>query len=108
MTQPLLFVIGIKKEILQKIALRYSAISIEEEDTMAEKKNNRANDISGRYAKETSENAIPGINTPGVALPAFNPPVPNRAWTAMRMGKDIDELTEEEKRDLYLGRDGDI
>ena len=47
-----------------------------------------------------------GINNPDIALPAFNPPVPNRAWTAMRMGKDIDELTEQEKRDLYYGKDG--
>ena len=37
--------------------------------------------------------AIPGINTPGIELPAFNPPVPNRAWTAMRAGMDIDELS---------------
>lgn len=51
------------------------------------------------------KNSIPGINTPGVELPAFNPPVPNRAWTALRNGLDIDELTQEEKRDLYLGRD---
>ncbi len=49
--------------------------------------------------------AVPGINTPGIELPAFNPPVPNRAWTAMTNGVDIDELTEEEKRNLYLGRD---
>ena len=83
-------------------------------------------DVDGRYAKETAKNAIPGVNTPGVtpttfnvatedrkqgihnpniALPAFNPPVPTRAWTAMRMGVDIDELDEEEKRDMYLGRD---
>lgn len=75
---------------------------------MAEKKSKKATDIDGRYAKETSKNAIPGINTPGIELPAFNPPVPNRAWTAMRMGKDIDELTEEEKRDLYYGRDGGL
>ena len=46
-----------------------------------------------------------GINNPNVELPAFNPPVPNRAWTAMRKGVDIDELSEEEKRDLYVGRD---
>lgn len=51
-------------------------------------------------------NSVPGINTPGIELPAFNPPVPNRAWTAMRMGLDIDELSAEERRDLYLGRDG--
>ncbi len=46
-----------------------------------------------------------GINSPGIVPPAFNPPVPNRAWTAMIEGKDIEELTEEEKRDLYLGPD---
>ena len=49
-----------------------------------------------------------GINNPNIERPAFNPPVPNRAWTAMRMGVDIDELDEEEKRDLYLGRDNQI
>ena len=80
-------------------------------DHTVEKKNNINNhnlkkDVDGRYAKETTRSAVPGINTPDIALPAFNPPVPNRAWTAMRMGKDIDELTEEEKRDLYVGRDG--
>ncbi len=42
--------------------------------------------------------------TPG--LPDVeDPAVPNRAWTEMKLGKDIDELTEEEKRDLYLGHD---
>ena len=46
-----------------------------------------------------------GINSPSVVPPRFNPPVPNRAWTAMRQGMDIDELTEEEKKDLYLGPD---
>ena len=60
--------------------------------------------------------SVPGVNTPEIRLPgaemksetsvpAFNPPVPNRAWTAMRMGMDITELSEEEKRDLYVGRD---
>ena len=49
-----------------------------------------------------------GINNPNVELPAFNPPVPNRAWTAMRAGMDIDMLTEEEKADLYFGRDNII
>lgn len=56
------------------------------------------------YRKD-APGATSGINTPGVDLPAYNPPVPNRAWTAMRMGKDIEELTEEEKKDLYIGRD---
>ena len=38
----------------------------------------------------SSADSVPGINTPGIELPAFNPPVPNRAWTAMRkeLGKD--------------------
>ena len=79
-------------------------------DFVMEKKRDQNNgkhgrSIDGRYAPEVTDNAIPGINTPGISLPAYNPPVPNRAWTAMRMGKDIDELTEEEKADLYLGRD---
>ena len=47
-----------------------------------------------------------GINNPNIELPAFNPPVPNRAWTAMRAGLDIDDLSEEEKRELYMGKDG--
>ena len=44
--------------------------------------------------------AIPGINTPGIELPAFNPPVPNRAWTAMRAELGADEYSEEKDFDL--------
>ena len=44
-------------------------------------------DTMGR--NQGGNNAIPGINTPGVELPAFNPPVPNRAWTAMK--KNIED-----------------
>ncbi len=58
-----------------------------------------------RNYRKDAPAAVSGINTPGIELPAFNPPVPNRAWTALKMGKDIDELSEEEKRDLYMGRD---
>ena len=64
-------------------------------------KNNR--NQKGSYSSDSSEmrkapgyeNAVPGVNTPNIELPAFNPPVPNRAWTAMRNGLDIDELSEE-------------
>ena len=49
--------------------------------------------------------SVPGVNPPEIAPPAYNPPVPNRAWTAMRAGKDIDELSDEEKRMLYYGKD---
>ena len=58
-----------------------------------------------RNYRKDAPGAISGINTPGIELPAYNPPVPNRAWTAMKKGMDIDELTEDEKADLYLGRD---
>lgn len=58
-----------------------------------------------RNYRKDAPGAVSGINTPGIELPAFNPPVPNRAWTAMRQGLDIDNLTEEEKRDMYYGRD---
>ena len=60
--------------------------------------------MQDRYIPGATD-SLPGINTPEISLPAFNPPVPNRAWTAMRNGKDIAELTEEEKRDLYIGHD---
>ena len=49
------------------------------------------------------ENAVPGVNTPTIELPAVNPPVPNRAWTEMK--NDIETLTEQERRDLYMGRE---
>ena len=58
----------------------------------------------GRYG-EHPDDAVPGINTPGIELPPINPTVPNRAWTAMKNGMDIDALSEEEKMDLYLGHD---
>lgn len=61
---------------------------------MKEKKTDKLS-VPKREKKDTKgrnqggDNAIPGINTPGVELPTFNPPVPNRAWTAMK--KDIEE-----------------
>ena len=58
-----------------------------------------------RNYRKDAPGAVSGINTPGIELPAYNPPVPNRAWTAMKAGKDIEELSEEEKREMYLGRD---
>ena len=73
---------------------------------MKDKKQTANNSIEIPDERPTGDNAsIPGINTPGIELPAFNPPIPNRAWTAMRNGVDIDALTPEDRRDLYLGRD---
>lgn len=69
-------------------------------------KMNETERLNVRNYRKDAPGATSGINTPGIDLPAFNPPVPNRAWTAMRQGKDLDELSEEEKRDLYYGRDG--
>jgi len=65
---------------------------------------NLKDDVDGRYGYPT-EQSVPGINNPDIALPAYNPPVPNRAWTSLSQGLDIDRLSEEEKRDLYLGKD---
>ena len=72
---------------------------------MDKKKNGKNTDrsVDGRYSDFTGENGIPGINTPGIELPAFNPPVPNRAWTATRQGLDIDELDEVEREGMYDG-----
>lgn len=41
-----------------------------------------------------------GINLPNIELPAFNPPVPNRAWTAMRAGVDIDDLSRDDIEEM--------
>ncbi len=66
---------------------------------------NKTEKYNVRNYRKDAPGAVSGINSPGIELPAFNPPVPNRAWTAMSAGLDIDELSEEEKRSLYLGRD---
>lgn len=44
-----------------------------------------------------SGKGTPGINSPDIELPAFNPPVPNRAWTSMReeLGRDNINPSEE-------------
>ena len=49
--------------------------------------------------------ATPSVDYPEKTVPYYDPPVPNRAWTAMKNGKDIDELSDEERRMLYYGRD---
>lgn len=77
---------------------------------MKDNKNNKKIDQSVNDYNVPEAESFPGkessaINNPNIELPAFNPPVPNRAWTAMRQGLDIDELTEQEKADMYLGRD---
>lgn len=61
--------------------------------------------VNEQIYRKDAPGATAGINNPEIQLPAYNPPVPNRAWTAMRAGHDIDELSEEERRDLYLGND---
>ena len=71
---------------------------------MEKKTKDLEKNLAGEYRKD-APGAYSGINTPGIELPAYNPPVPNRAWTAMRAGMDLDELSDEEKRELYLGRD---
>jgi len=76
-----------------------------EKETKKTLTTNKTEKHNVRNYRKDAPGAISGINTPDVELPAFNPPVPNRAWTAMKKGMDIDELTEEERRNLYLGRD---
>lgn len=58
----------------------------------------------GTDYRDRDGSSIAGVNNPAIELPAFNP-TPNRAWTAMKNGVDIDTLTPEERRNLYLGRD---
>ena len=70
-----------------------------------DKKNKKEKELPILTSRPGAPDGKAGINSPTVIPPAFNPPVPNRAWTAMRQGMDIEELTEEEKRDLYIGPD---
>lgn len=51
------------------------------------------------FPGETPRPTVP--HTPEIP----DPPVPNRAWTEMKLGRDVDELTPEERNDLYIGRD---
>ena len=41
------------------------------------------------YRKD-APGAVSGINTPDIELPAYNPPVPNRAWTEMKKDDTAD------------------
>ena len=59
------------------------------------KKNQEQMEFHGRNVFSGKE--TPGINTPGIELPAFNPPVPNRAWTAMREELGRDNINPSEK-----------
>ena len=72
---------------------------------MDKKKNAKMGKLPSLEGRPEVPNGTAGINSPEIAPPAFNPPVPNRAWTAMRKGMDIDELSDEERRDLYIGHD---
>ena len=53
---------------------------------------------------EVFPGAVPATDVPRTPeIP--DPPVPNRAWTEMKLGRDVDDLTPEERSDLYIGRD---
>ena len=60
---------------------------------MTPKKENKKSQDEMFYHGQSvaSGRSVPGINNPEIELPAFYPPVPNRAWTAMReeLGKDL-------------------
>ena len=58
--------------------------------TKETKKNQEEMNFHGKTVSSTE--SVPGINTPGIELPAFNPPVPNRAWTAMRKEIEMDNM----------------
>lgn len=62
-------------------------------------------DNSGKHEAPESRSSI---NNPQRNLPAYNPPIPNRAWTEMRqdlmngLGRDsFSTLTPDERADLY-------
>ena len=64
-----------------------------------ERKPEKREQTDGTIPEKTPETTFP--NAPEIP----DPPVPNRAWTEMKRGRDIDDLTPEERSDLYIGRD---
>lgn len=56
------------------------------------------------FAPAVSEFEFPPMD-PDAPCVIEDPVTPNRAWTQMKNGADIDMLSEEEKADLYLGHD---
>lgn len=54
-------------------------------------------------------NTVPNIKPTEIELPPLDPPVPNRAWTAMKDGCDkmnmgeLTTFTEKERRGTFLG-----
>lgn len=88
-----------------------------------EKKNDKSKDTTKRENEDVREfpdrdhpqkyhapEAKSSINNPARNLPAYNPPVPNRAWTEMKqnleLGNEINKLsnlTPEELTDIYHG-----
>ncbi len=58
---------------------------------MAKRNENKNERKTNDFTQSTApEKTTRGINRPDIELPAFNPPVPNRAWTEMResLGRD--------------------
>ena len=84
-----------------------------QKNSKSEKKNDEKNykQNEGNFSGDPSEmrkapgyeNAVPGVNSPEIAPPRFNPPVPNRAWTEMRRNLEIEAMTEQKRRELYGG-----
>ena len=72
------------------------------------KRNSNGAMDSNEYRDGMNNGAVPGINTPEIVPPAFNPPVPNRAWTAMKRELEGDGLSEKERRDIIYGEDEDF
>lgn len=66
-----------------------------------DKKRNGKGESSETKQFPDYESRVPGVISPDIVLPAINPPVPNRAWTEMK--RNIESLSEQEKRDLYFG-----
>ena len=48
---------------------------------------------------------FPTVDMPHYDTPVGDPPVPNRAFTEMRLDQGIDVLTEAEKAKLYFNKE---
>lgn len=83
---------------------------MEKKNNNGKKENTREFPDREHTQKNDSPEAKSAINNPNRNLPAFNPPVPNRAWTAMRQDlatsnvlEDFTCPTPEEQADMKRG-----
>ncbi len=65
------------------------------------KKGDYSLDPSKMRKKPDEYGPVAGVNTPNIEVPAFNPPVPNRAWTEMAKKDNMKMASDKKESNSY-------